>query len=98
MKISCSILAASSGVTGARGRMAAHAAGIGAGVALAGALVVLGRLQHQHALAVGQCEGAHFLARKAILDHDRRARLTEGALDHRRADGCFGLLDPLPRR
>ena len=72
--------------------MAAHAARIGPGIAFAHALVVLRRLQHQHALAVRQREGAHFLARKAVLDHDPGARLAEGALDHGGAHGGFGLL------
>src|SRR3546814_18345239 len=53
-----------------RGRISAHAACVGAGVALAHALVVLRRTKGQHRLAIGYREKACLVAFHKGLDQD----------------------------
>ena len=62
-----------------RGRVGAHAAGVGALVAVEGALVVLRRGERQHGLAVGEREEARFLAVEKLLDHELGAGRAERA-------------------
>ena len=58
----------------ARRAVRAHPAGIGAGIAVADALVVLRRSERHHRRAVGQHEQADFLALEEFLDHRARRR------------------------
>ena len=64
-----------------------HAAGIGPGVAVADALMVLCRAERKQMRPVGQHEQAGFLARQEFLDHCAAAGHCEDA-----ADRLFGLL------
>ena len=54
-------------------RVGAHATGVGAGVAVEQALVVLAGGQREHVLAVGQHDEAGFFALQKLFDHDARA-------------------------
>ena len=72
-----------------RRRIGAHAAGIGARVAVADALVVLRRGQRQHVLAVDQGEEARLLAFQELLDDDLGARGSERA-GEAGVDGLLG--------
>ncbi len=65
-------------MTGGR-RVGAHAAGVGAGVAVADALVILRGRQRQRVLAVDEGEEARLLAFEEFLDDDLAAGLAEGA-------------------
>ena len=56
---------------GRRRGVGAHAAGVGAQVAVEGALVVLRRAEEQRGLAVAQREDADLLAHETFLDDDR---------------------------
>ena len=59
-----------------------HAAGVGAGVAFANALVVLGgRQQHQRA-AISEGEHRHLRAAQRLLEHQRGPRRPEAAVEH----------------
>ncbi len=60
-------------------RVSAHAARVGAPVAVVSALVVLRARQRQHGLAVHEGEIAGFVAFEELLDHDRFAGGPEGA-------------------
>ena len=62
-----------------RGRVGAHAAGVGARVAVADALVILRRRQRQRVRAVDEREEARLLALEEFLDHDLAAGLAERA-------------------
>ena len=56
-----------------RGRVGAHAARVGAFVAVEQALVVLAGGQHRHVLAVGHDDEAGLFAGQELLDHHTRA-------------------------
>ena len=74
-----------------RGRVGAHAAGVGPGVAVADALVVLRGRHRQRVRAVDHGNEAGLLAVEEFLDHHSRAGVAEGvALEHV-ADRGFGL-------
>ena len=74
-----------SGVITGRRRIGAHAAGVGALLAVEDALVVLGGGQRQRVRAVDQGEEARLLADQALLDHHlgagRAERAREAGLD-----------------
>ena len=55
----------------------AHAAGVGAGVALADALVVLRGRQRKHVLTVAEAEEAEFVALEELLEEDVRLLLAQ---------------------
>ncbi len=75
------------------GAVRAHAAGVGARVAVAEALVVLRGAEHRVALAVaGHVEG-DLLAFEALLDDDGGAGLAEGAVAERAGERRDGLVD-----
>ena len=59
------------------GGVDAHAAGVGTGVALADALVVLRGHKRRHVLAVAQAEKADLVAFKELLDHYLALRLAQ---------------------
>ena len=59
------------------GGVDAHAAGVGAGVALADALVVLRGNKRRDVLAVAKAEEADLVAFKELLDHDLALRLAQ---------------------
>ena len=73
-----------------RRRIGAHAAGVGALVAVEDALVVLRGDERDRGLAVAQREERRLLAAQEFLDHDLGARLAETAAEHH-VDGGFGL-------
>ena len=75
-----------------RRRIGAHAAGVGAGVAVADALVVLRRAERQRGPAVAQTEEARLLAVQEFLDDD----LGAGGRRRRRRDRPRPR--PVPRR
>ena len=86
-----SIAACSSdGVQHGRGRIGAHAAGIGTGVAVADALVILRARKRDDILAVAEGEEACFLAVHEFLDHDGMTALPEAAFEHE-VDGLVRL-------
>ena len=62
-----------------RGRVRAHAAGVGALIAVEQPLVVLAGRQRDHVLAVAQHDEAGFLAFQEGFDHHARLRLAVGA-------------------
>ena len=64
------------------GRIGAHAAGVGPGVALAHALVILRGADGDDRRAIGQREEARFLAHEKLLDHHLAARAAEFAVEH----------------
>ena len=66
-----------------RGRVRAHAAGVGAVVAVVAPLVILRRRQRQDVLAVRHHDEAGFLARQEFLDDDLVARVAELPGEHR---------------
>src|SRR5487761_1501988 len=70
-----------------RRRISAHAAGVGSGIAVADALVVLRRGEAERALAVDQREVADLLALEEILDDDLGAGGAEFLRHHRGIDG-----------
>jgi hypothetical protein len=74
-------------------RVRAHAAGVGALVAVAQALVVLAGGERQRARAVAHDDEARFLALQELLDHDPRAGFAEAFLRHHAVDGGLRLLD-----
>ncbi len=65
-----------------RGRIGAHAAGVGAGVAVAHALVVLRGAEGQAGRAVDQHEERRLLAGHHLLDHHLGAGRAEAAAEH----------------
>ena len=83
------------GVEDRRRRIGAHAAGVGALVAVEGALVVLRADQRQDVLAVAQREEAHLLADQELLDHDRGAGRAEAVARQHVARRLDRLLDRL---
>ena len=70
-------------------RIGAHAAGVGALVAVEHALVVLRGDERDRGLAVAQREERRLLAAQEFLDHDFGARLAETAAEHH-VDRGFG--------
>ncbi len=52
------------------GAVRAHPAGVRTGVAFAESLVILGRRQNDHALAVRQCQHRQLLAVEKLFDQD----------------------------
>ena len=66
-----------------RGRIGPHAAGVGAGIAVADAFVVLGSADRQHGVAVTQNKEGRFFAVHKLLDHHLCARVAEGTVEHR---------------
>ena len=73
-----------------RRRIGAHAAGVGARVAVADALVVLRRGERQRVRAVDEREEARLLAVEELLDHDLGAGRAERA-GEAGVDGGVGL-------
>lgn len=67
---------------GRRGRVRAHAARVGARVALADALVVLRRRERERRVAVREGEDRQLLAREELLDDDLLARGAKLPADH----------------
>jgi len=76
-----------------RGRIGAHAAGIGSGVALADALVVPRRGERQRMRAVDQREEARLLALEKLLDDHFCPGGAEALRHHGLVDGRFRLGD-----
>jgi hypothetical protein len=74
------------------GRVGAHAAGVGAGVAVADALVVLGGRQGEDGLAVGEGQDGDLVALEVLFDHDRVAGGAELVRDHDVLESGLGLL------
>ena len=94
-----SISSSSSGVPSGAGRVGAHAAGVGAGVAVEGALVVLRRRQRHDGPAGDQGQDAQLLAFEPLLDDDLPAGGAAELLAHHDAvDGGEGLLAACCRR
>ncbi len=73
-----------------RRRIGAHAAGVGALIAVAQALVILRRGKGKHIPAVDHRDEARFLARKKVLDDDARTRVAHRVFDQHRVDGRIG--------
>ena len=69
----------------------AHAAGVEAGVAVVGALVVHGRNHGNHGLAVGEGEHGYFRAFQKLLDDHAVAALAKGMVAHGVPDRFLGL-------
>ena len=69
----------------------AHAAGVEAGVAVVGALVVHGRDHRHHGLAVGKGQHGHFRALQKLLDDHAVAALAKGVVAHGVPDRFLGL-------
>ena len=65
-----------------RRRVSAHAAGIGAPVAVVAALVVLRRGERQRGVAARHHDEADFLAMQEFLDHDGAAGAAKTAAEH----------------
>src|SRR3984957_5929157 len=65
-----------------RRRVSAHAAGIGAAVAVVAALVVLRRGERQHGVAGRHHDEADFLAVQEFLDHDGAPGAAKAAAQH----------------
>ena len=65
-----------------RGGIGAHAAGVGAGIPVADALVILRRAEGDDGGAVSEREEARFLAFHELLDHHLRACAAEGPAEH----------------
>jgi len=65
-----------------RGRVSAHAPGVGTGVAVANAFVILRSGERQHVLAVGHDDEASFLARQEFFDHHFGTGATELTVEH----------------
>ncbi len=74
-----------------RRRIGAHAAGIGPGVAVADALVILRRAEENRFLAICEREQRDFLADQTFLDHHPRAGGAELARLHEIGDRRLGL-------
>ena len=66
-----------SGAGDGRGRISAHAAGIGAFVAIIDALVILRRAERDRGFAVADREEAGLFAGQKILDHNALAGRAE---------------------
>jgi len=78
------MIAASTSLVATGRGVGAHAAGIGAGIAVADPLVILRRDQRQRMRAIHQREEAELLAVEKFLDHDLRRGLAElRPLQHR---------------
>ena len=76
-----------------RGRIRAHAAGVGALVAVEDALVVLARGERQHALAVDHHDEARLLALHEFLDDDAMAGVAELVAGEHHVDRRMRLVD-----
>lgn len=76
-------------------RICAHAARVGARIALAYPLVVLGWGQAPDGVAVAEAEDAAFLARHEFLDDDLVARRAEFSVEHDLLEGGVGFLSGL---
>ena len=77
-----------------RGGVSAHAAGVGAGVAVADAFVVLGVAEFDGGFPIGEGEVADFGALHKFFDDDGFSRCAEGAGEHI-MHGGFGFLHGL---
>ena len=77
------------------GRVGTHAAGIGAGVALADAFVILAGGHGQHVLAVDHDDKAGFFAVEKLLDHHPAAGVAKGVAGQHIGHGVLGLLQRL---
>ena len=73
-----------------RGRISAHAAGVGTAFAFPYPLVILGRSKAKGVCAIAKREKRHFLAFEKILDDDRFTRFAKQARKHV-IDGGFRL-------
>ncbi|MNK95871.1 hypothetical protein D3C87_1161300 [compost metagenome] len=69
------------------GRVGAHAAGVGAGIGVQQALVVLAGGQGEHVLAIHQHDEAGFLAFQEFLDDHARAGIAELVVGQHHVDG-----------
>ena len=78
-----------------RRRVGTHAAGVGTGVAVEGALIVTSRAEHAAALAVGDGEDAHLTTLEPFLDQRYVTRLCEAALLHALAQCRLRVGDPV---
>ena len=78
------------GWKGGDGAVGAHAAGVGAGVAVADALVVLGGTEQEGVFSVAEGEEGDFFALQAFLDDDRG--VAEDFLVHDGVDGRQGFV------
>ncbi len=76
----CRIHSVIAGVEHVVGGVNAHAAGVGAGVALADALVVLRRSQRSNVLAVAEAEEADLVAFEKLLEDDLRCSASPSSL------------------
>ena len=75
-----------------RRRIRAHAAGVGAAVAVAQPLVILARRQRQHVLAVDHDDEAGFFAEQAFLDHHAMAGFAHAVAGEHGVDGSVRLI------
>src|SRR5690606_10859627 len=75
------------------GRIGAHAAGIGAGIAVEQSLVVLARGEREDVLAVDHHDEARFLAFEEVLDDHPRTGLAHAAVGEHQVDGGMRLAD-----
>jgi exodeoxyribonuclease VII large subunit len=64
------------------GRISAHAAGIGAGIALSNALMILGRTKGDNGTAIGKGKEAGFLAFHKFLDDNAGACIAKAPAEH----------------
>ena len=73
-----------------RGAICAHAAGVGAGIAVVGGFVVLRGLKRHDRLPVGDGEDARFLADETFFDEETRAGGAKSAIFRDLLDGFKG--------
>lgn len=71
-----------------RGRVGAHAARVGAGVAVQQALVVLAGGHGHHVLAIADDDEAGFLAGQEFFDHHARAGVAQAVVGQHHVDGA----------
>ena len=76
------------GNNGSRG-VSAHPAGVGAGIAIAHALVILAGGHRQNVLAVDHYDKARLFAVEELFDHDAVARIAKGVTRQHILHGGF---------
>ena len=74
-----------------RGRVGAHAAGIGALIVIEDTLVILRRCQRKNMLAVGQDHERDFFAVEKFFDDDFVAGFAKGFSHQDLVDGAYAL-------
>lgn len=74
------------------GSVAAHAAGVGALVAVKDALVVLGEGERTERVAVAEGEDGEFVTKQQLFDDNFTASVAKGLVDHDLLKGFLGLI------